>query len=85
MCPFLPAPGSLCSARGQFNTGGPARRNTTAHVTVTATGGSGSFQTDVQKPKTNPAGAVVVIQEIFGVNQAMRDIELQHFRPAQSV
>jgi carboxymethylenebutenolidase len=43
-------------------------------TTITATDGSGSFAAFVVEPKTKPAGVVVLIQEIFGVNQAMRDI-----------
>jgi carboxymethylenebutenolidase len=43
-------------------------------ITINATDGSGSFTAYVAEPKTTPAGAVVLIQEIFGVNQAMRDI-----------
>ncbi len=35
---------------------------------------SGSFSAYLLEPKIKPAGAVVLIQEIFGVNQAMRDI-----------
>jgi len=42
-------------------------------ITIKATDGSGSFQAYLQEPQSQPAGAVVVIQEIFGVNQAMRD------------
>src|SRR5215467_1406967 len=42
-------------------------------ITVPATDGSGSFAAYLVEPKTKPAGTVVVIQEIFGVNQAMRD------------
>jgi carboxymethylenebutenolidase len=42
-------------------------------TTIAATDGSGSFAAYVVEPKTKPAGVVVVIQEIFGVNQAMRD------------
>ena len=34
---------------------------------------AGSFAAYVVEPKTKPAGVVVLIQEIFGVNQAMRD------------
>lgn len=45
-----------------------------AHIQVSATDGSGTFAAYVVDPKTKPAGAVVLIQEIFGVNQAMRDI-----------
>jgi carboxymethylenebutenolidase len=42
-------------------------------TTISAIDGSGSFAAYVVEPKTTPAGVVVVIQEIFGVNQAMRD------------
>ena len=42
-------------------------------TTITATDGSGSFAAYVVEPKAKPAGVVVLIQEIFGVNQAMRD------------
>ncbi|MGE0419316.1 MAG: dienelactone hydrolase family protein [Acetobacteraceae bacterium] len=45
-----------------------------ATITIPATDGSGSFAAHVRQPKATPAGAVVLIQEIFGVNQAMRDI-----------
>lgn len=45
-----------------------------ASIQVSATDGSGRFAAYVAEPKTKPAGAVVLIQEIFGVNQAMRDI-----------
>jgi carboxymethylenebutenolidase len=45
-----------------------------ASITVPATDGSGSFSAYLLEPKTRPAGVVVLIQEIFGVNQAMRDI-----------
>jgi carboxymethylenebutenolidase len=44
-----------------------------ASTTIKATDGSGSFAAYVVEPKTKPAGVVVLIQEIFGVNQAMRD------------
>jgi carboxymethylenebutenolidase len=43
-------------------------------ITIQATDSSGSFTAYVLEPKTTPAGVVVVIQEIFGVNQAMRDV-----------
>jgi carboxymethylenebutenolidase len=43
-------------------------------ITIKATDGSGDFAAYVVEPKTKPAGVVVVIQEIFGVNQAMRDV-----------
>ena len=46
-------------------------------ITVQAADGSGSFAAYVVEPKASPGGAkpgvVVLIQEIFGVNQAMRD------------
>jgi carboxymethylenebutenolidase len=45
-----------------------------ATITIPATDGSGSFSAYLVEPKTRPAGVVVLIQEIFGVNQAMRDI-----------
>jgi carboxymethylenebutenolidase len=45
-----------------------------ASITIKATDGSGDFAAYVVEPKTKPAGVVVLIQEIFGVNQAMRDI-----------
>jgi carboxymethylenebutenolidase len=44
-----------------------------ASITIKATDGSGEFAAYVVEPKTKPAGVVVLIQEIFGVNQAMRD------------
>jgi carboxymethylenebutenolidase len=43
-----------------------------ASLKVPATDGSGSFDALVIEPAGKPAGAVVVIQEIFGVNDAMR-------------
>lgn len=45
-----------------------------ASITVQATDGSGSFAAYLREPTKHPAGVVVLIQEIFGVNQAMRDI-----------
>lgn len=45
-----------------------------ATIQIKATDGSGSFSALVVESKTKPAGAVVLIQEIFGVNQAMRAI-----------
>ncbi|MGH7041292.1 MAG: dienelactone hydrolase family protein [Acetobacteraceae bacterium] len=46
-------------------------------ITVQATDGSGSFGAYLAEPKAAPDGArpgvVVLIQEIFGVNQAMRE------------
>jgi carboxymethylenebutenolidase len=43
-------------------------------IRIDATDGSGSFDAFVAEPAGGtPAGAVVVIQEIFGVNDAMKD------------
>ncbi|HVC60603.1 MAG TPA: dienelactone hydrolase family protein [Acetobacteraceae bacterium] len=44
-----------------------------ASITIQATDGSGSFAAYLLEPGGKPAGVVVLIQEIFGVNQAMRD------------
>jgi carboxymethylenebutenolidase len=41
-------------------------------ITIPATDGSGRFEALVVAPKSQPAGAVVLIQEIFGVNATMR-------------
>ena len=41
---------------------------------TTITGKDGAFGAYVARPSRSPAPAVVVIQEIFGVNQVMRDI-----------
>lgn len=43
-----------------------------ATIRITATDGAGQFDALVVEPATKPAGAVVLIQEIFGVNDAMR-------------
>lgn len=43
-------------------------------LTIHASDGTGSFTAYVAEPPDKPAGVVVLIQEIFGVNQAMRDI-----------
>ncbi|MEJ0017933.1 MAG: dienelactone hydrolase family protein [Acetobacteraceae bacterium] len=43
------------------------------NITIAASDGSGSFSAYLLEPGTKPAGVVVLIQEIFGVNQAMRD------------
>jgi carboxymethylenebutenolidase len=45
-----------------------------ASITIRATDGAGNFTAYLLEPKTKPAGVVVLIQEVFGVNQAMRDI-----------
>ena len=44
-----------------------------ADITVEAADGAGGFRALVVEPRGKPAGAVVLIQEIFGVNQVMRD------------
>jgi carboxymethylenebutenolidase len=41
---------------------------------ITITTADGSFGAYLARPSNTPAPAVVVIQEIFGVNQVMRDI-----------
>jgi carboxymethylenebutenolidase len=45
-----------------------------ASITIQASDGAGSFSAYLLEPKAKPAGVVVLIQEVFGVNQAMRDI-----------
>lgn len=42
-------------------------------IAINAADSSGSFQAYAVEPRTRPAGVIVVIQEVFGVNQAMRD------------
>jgi len=44
-----------------------------ATIKITASDGAGSFDAYVVQPKEKPVGAVVLIQEIFGVNQSMKD------------
>ena len=41
-------------------------------ITIEASDGQGQFQAYVAAPATKPAGAVIMIQEIFGVNATMR-------------
>ena len=43
-----------------------------AMTSIAAGDGSGQFNAFVVEPAAKPAGAVLVIQEIFGVNEAMR-------------
>jgi carboxymethylenebutenolidase len=43
-----------------------------ATITIPAADGTGSFSALVAEPGAKPAGVVVLIQEIFGVNDAMR-------------
>jgi carboxymethylenebutenolidase len=47
------------------------------HITIDATDGSGSFTAYLAEPKHKPAGAVVLIQEIFGINDSMRETAAQ--------
>lgn len=44
-----------------------------ATISIPATDGSGSFDAWLVEPAQKPAGAVVLIQEIFGVNASMRE------------
>jgi len=48
-----------------------------AMIQIAAADGAGSFDAFLAEPKDKPAGAVVLIQEIFGVNQSMKDTALQ--------
>jgi carboxymethylenebutenolidase len=43
-------------------------------IEIAAADGSGRFGAYLAMPKTTPAGVVVMIQEIFGVNDAMRQL-----------
>jgi len=45
-----------------------------AEITIAATDGTGSFFAYVAEPVKRPAGAVVVIQEIFGVSDSLKAI-----------
>lgn len=45
-----------------------------ASLTIRANDGSGSFGSYLALPERTPAAAILVIQEIFGVNQVMRDL-----------
>ncbi len=48
-----------------------------AMIKIEATDGAGRFDAYLVEPKSKPAGSVVVIQEIFGINQAMREAAAQ--------
>lgn len=41
-------------------------------ITIQASDGSGAFSAYIAEPEGRPAGAVIMIQEIFGVNATMR-------------
>lgn len=43
-------------------------------ITIAAADGAGSFFAYVAEPATKPAGAVIVIQEIFGVSDSLKEI-----------
>jgi carboxymethylenebutenolidase len=43
------------------------------NLKIAATDGAGTFDCYMVEPKSKPAGAVIAIQEIFGVNQSMRE------------
>jgi carboxymethylenebutenolidase len=43
-----------------------------AQIKITATDGAGTFDALLVEPAGKPAGAVVIIQEIFGVNDALQ-------------
>ncbi|MEZ5667986.1 MAG: dienelactone hydrolase family protein [Alphaproteobacteria bacterium] len=45
-----------------------------ATITIDASDGSGSFKAFVARPADGGGPAVIAIQEIFGINQVMRDI-----------
>ncbi|HYZ33436.1 MAG TPA: dienelactone hydrolase family protein [Crenalkalicoccus sp.] len=45
-----------------------------AETRIAATDGKGEFTAYVARPKQTPAGVVVMIQEIFGVNATMRQL-----------
>src|SRR3546814_4135178 len=50
-------------------------RNDMAHMTdIAPLDGSGSFQAYVAEPAGKPRGAIIVIQEIFGVNPGIRQM-----------
>jgi carboxymethylenebutenolidase len=46
-------------------------------ITIDAADGSGAFAATVFEPAHTPAGAVVLIQEIFGINDSMRETARQ--------
>ena len=48
-----------------------------ASISIAATDGAGRFDAFLAEPKRRPAGAVVLIQEIFGINASMRETAAQ--------
>src|SRR5579872_2909262 len=59
---------------GRDNLSRTSRECVMASIAIKATDGSGTFSAYLVEPASKPTGVVVLIQEIFGVNQAMRDI-----------
>ncbi len=48
-----------------------------ATISIEATDGAGSFDAYLLEPPKKPAGAVVLIQEIFGINASMKETAAQ--------
>ena len=48
-----------------------------ATISIEATDGAGSFDAYLLEPRKKPAGAVVLIQEIFGINASMKETAAQ--------
>ena len=48
-----------------------------ATISIAATDGAGRFDAFLFEPKKKPAGAVVLIQEIFGINASMKETAAQ--------
>ncbi len=46
-------------------------------ISIAATDGAGSFDVYLLEPKKKPAGAVVLIQEIFGINASIKETAAQ--------
>lgn len=46
-------------------------------VTISASDGAGTFEAFLARARTSPAGVVVLIQEIFGINESMRETARQ--------
>lgn len=48
-----------------------------AIISIAASDGTGSFDAHLFEPKNKPAGALVLIQEIFGINASMQETSAQ--------
>ncbi|HYZ64779.1 MAG TPA: dienelactone hydrolase family protein, partial [Acetobacteraceae bacterium] len=46
-------------------------------ITIAATDGTGTFDVFLARARKSPAGVVVLIQEIFGINDSMRETARQ--------